>query len=188
MGVLAVLAGLALASGTGDAGVSGRLAGQPFHLTEAHMDADGMSSMRLSGVGEDRIRPYKFRLKDRKGFGDYREITIRIQADWDRRLDGTTIDWMPYPDDSPDDRRQKTLDGRSPRFARGITRIDVITQTPGRDAQMVTYRDRIRARIEFGQLQGGFLPGRLRLELPDGGKTRLSGTFRAAYRVRHELP
>lgn len=165
---------------------SGKVNGSPFRVNEARIDADGMSTIRLQGVGADRIRPYKIHLRDRRGTGDYREIEIRINADWDRRLDGSTVYWKPCADDSPEDRKQKAMGVGPVRIARGIAKINVAIHDPRLPkSQYETVREQISARIEFGKLEKGVLSGRIILAWPGKTPNWIAGTFAAEYRVRH---
>ena len=166
--------------------VSGKLSGSEFVVTEAVMEADGKSAIQVGNMPPDSVRPYKLKLMDRSEGRTRCTLYVRIQVDWDRRLDGSKFVSKPFAEDSPEDRKQKETDSKNPRFARGITKVEVYAYPQnGGTAGAATFRDKISARIEFGKLKDGYLPGKIMIGLPDSSKSLVAGTFRAAYKVRH---
>lgn len=165
---------------------AGKLSGVAFELTEAVMEADGMSSIQF-GKSSDRVRPYKLKLHSISESGAKRTIYVRIQVDWDNRLDGTKVVWRPYTEGTPESNKQKLISNAGPaRFDRGITKVEVYTYPEGGGpARTDTFRDKIAARIEFGKMKNGFLPGKILIALPDSAKSQIGGTFNASYKVRH---
>lgn len=164
---------------------AGKLSGVQFELTEAVMEADGMSSIQF-GKSSDSVRPYKLKLHAISESGAKRTLYVRIQVDWDNRLDGTKVVWRPFTEGSPESNKQKQLGNGPARFDRGITKVEVYTYPEGGGpARTETYRDKISARIEFGKMKNGFLPGKILIALPDSAKSLIGGTFNASYKVRH---
>ena len=164
---------------------SGKLSGVEFNVTDAVLEADGMSAIQYGKNPPDRVRPYKLKLHDNSGRGAKRTLYVRIQVDWDNRLDGTKIAWRPYKEGTPESNKQKLVASGPAKFDRGITKVEVSTYPEGGEARTETYREKIAARVEFGKLKDGYLPGKILITLPDGTKSTISGSFRAAYKVRH---
>lgn len=164
---------------------SGKLSGAQFKVTQAVLEADGMSSIQV-GKSSDSVRPYKLRLHQVSEGGAKRTLYIRIQVDWDKRLDGSKISWRPYADGSPESNKQKLAGSGSARFDRGITKVEVTTQPEGGGpSRTEVFREKIALRLEFGQTKNGFLPGKILIALPDSAKSQIAGSFEAAYKVRH---
>jgi len=158
-----------------------------FNVTEAVLEADGMSSIQV-GKSSDSVRPYKLKLHQVSEGGAKRTLYIRIQVDWDNRLDGSKIAWRAYADGTPESNKQKLLGSKSARFDRGITKVEVMTQPEGGGpSRTEVFREKIALRLEFGKTKNGFLPGKILIALPDSAKSVIAGSFEAAYKVRHGM-
>lgn len=166
--------------------VYGSVLGSPFRLTEAVMEADGKNSTYTERHGSDSVRPYKFSLREYRDGAPDPIVYIRFSVDWDKRIDGTTIAWKPFAMGSPEDNKQKGLDQAVVRLDRGITRVSLYWQPEsGYAKEEAAIRENLSARIEFGKVKDGKLPGRIILALPDKAQSWIAGTFVADYRVRH---
>lgn len=165
--------------------VVGKLKGKPFHVNEVLIGADGLSTVRAAGYGEDSARPFKLRFIERDGWMRKAEVEVRIQMDAGAKLEGQLIVWKPYADGTAEERQQQYRGKAGARLPRGITKVYVSTfPASGGESVQERFGDRISARIEFGVLKNGKLPGRIILALPDTPRSYILGVFEAEYRVR----
>lgn len=164
-----------------DKPASGMIRGKAFFVKASKLRIAGSNSIQFKTLPEDRTRTFELTFYDDKWIDSKRHVGVRIIVDDKTLLDGKTVLWRPLKGDSPENFAQVYPGGTSVgRLSRGVSRVTVYW-LPGSHGtyQSEAFRDRFSVRLEFGKREGGFLPGKVAISLPDASKSYLIGSFRA---------